>query len=476
MATIETGYMEDAYLSELAYMAGRIEDCLGTQVEMRLEGEADDPHLLTQVDLLTGSDKDLLTQTEFIIVGKPALLTQAELKTSISSPLNTQVEGKIVAFENFFGVEVKFGKTRMRICGGYLDDLPYMESPYLSARYCGDMFTQVELKRFEKNFLGTQIEARIVSEQDDPHLGTQVEGKIFKTNPINMQVLFTTAKKLNTQVNLFIYNNTQLRFLCAFMSRGTVALGGTNWTSEQTIAAGDFSPNNLNTDIIEQRTQTSGVPPLWELRCDTGDDSNFPDTVAVLNHNFTLSARVEWQGSDDPAFGTIKFTVVMLTELENMYYVAPTLPTIPARYYRFTIQDSTNPDPDGLKIGTIVFGKATIMTRKETYVNPVSFGRRHFKNSLETEGFTSVSNDRATRRFLNLTFSQLLRTGGNFQSLQNYITTAKTDLKCLIIPRPTVPSALAVFAKMSQIPEELHNAIDDDNWRIDMTFDWDESL
>ena len=200
------------------------------------------------------------------------------------------------------------------------------------------------------------------------------------------------------------------------------------------------------------------------------------DTLAILGHNFTTSARVEIQGSDDAAFSTIKFSYVMETELENMYFISPTLPNVPARYYQISIQDSTNTDTEGLKIGTIVFGSAAILTPKEQFINPVTFGKRHFKDTLDTEGFTSSSNDRALRKFLGLTFTQLLIDGGNFKSLQDYILSAKTDLKCLVIPRPTRPSALAVFSKLVQLPEEQHNAVDDDNWRVDMSFEWDESL
>ena len=479
MAIVETGYLQTPYLSALPYLSGQIQNGVPTQVDMSVISEADDPHLLTQVNMKIADatdDPHLLTQVLMDLSGqKQAINTQVDMVKLTEINLNTQVYMRVTDQLNALNMQVKIGKLAHFICGGYLDVFPYLTEPYLTERLCAQLNTQVDMKLITQTDLNTQVDMRIVDEDDDPTLGIQVDMQVLEETNLNTQVNMLKSSKLNTQVTMTIYNNTQLRLLCEFPSRGTVALGGANWVSVQPIAAGDFSPNNLNTDIVEQRTQTDTATALWQLRCNTGNLNTFADTFAILNHNFSRAASVEIAGSDDASFGTIKFTLNMVTELENMYFVSPTLPNIPAQYYQFTIQDVGNPDGN-LKVGTIIFGSGVIMTLKEQFINPVTFGRRHFKDTLETEGFTSQSNDRAIRRFLNLTYSQLIREGGNFRALQSYMSTAKTDLKCLIIPRPTIPSALAVFAKMSQLPEELHNAIDDNNWRVDMTFDWDESL
>lgn len=473
MATVETGYSEFEYLNEVPYLAGRIEEGLPTQLEMKVN---ETNSLGTQVILRINDLVNLNSQATMILTPSDRLPTQIRFVTDVIANLGSQVELKRIGFTDSLGIQLRIGKTRVHLCpeGGYLETFPYLnETPYLAARFCADLNTQVLLRRGTQQPFNTQVLMRI---KELTNLPTQVLFRIFDENNLNTQVIFSAASKLNTQVNLFIYNNTQLRILCDFASRGSVALGGTNWTSVQAIAAGDFDVNNLNTDIVEERTQTDGINALWQLRCDTGATNTFVDTIGILNHNFSSSAIVEFSASDDPGFGTIKYSVTLETELESMYYVAPTLPNLSARYYQFTIQDPTNIDSDGLKIGTIVFGQSLILTRNEQFINPVTFGKRHFKDTLDTEGFTSSSNDRALRKYLNLTFTQLLIDGGNFETLQNYILEAQTDLKCLVIPRPTKPSKLAVFAKMSQLPEELHNAIDDNNWRVDMTFDWDESL
>lgn len=365
----------------------------------------------------------------------------------------------------------------MTICGGtgYLETAYLSAFSYLSGQPEDCTGIQAEMFTETTNLLGTQSQMKIDNAGDDEFLGTQAEMKVFAEDEIGVQSDMVKTEIVGAQATLAIYNNTQLRILCSFDSRGTPALGGATWTSVQPIEAGDFDPDNLNTDVLEQRTQTDSVTALWELRCNTGKTNTFVDTVGILEHNFSAAATVQMQGSDDAAFSVIKFTENLTVEPENMYFIAAQLPTTPAQYYRFTIQDPTNAD-GFLRVGTIVFGSSLIFTRKECFINPVKFGQTHFKDGLETEGFTNVSNDRATRKFLSLTFDELNFSGGNFELLRDYFSDAKTDLKCLIIPRPTRASSLAVFAKLVRLPDELHNAIDDDNHFVELTLDWDESL
>jgi hypothetical protein len=512
---------DDPILNTQVEMQVKPEIPVNTQVEMRIVDEDDDFIANTQVDMQLKPEQGLPSQVEMKRFIESDIFTQVDMRLFATPSISSQIEMKIIDIDaGALPMQVKIGQLAHYICGGYLTQ-PYLEEPYLAYRMCAHLgtqvdmrnfvlppintqvdrrivdptddpivftqvemrikergfptFTQVDMRRFTDTAFNTQVDRRIVDVTDDPHVLTQVEMRIQERPfPFNMQVNMLKSEKLNAQVTMVIYNITQLRLLCNFISRGTEALGGNNWVSVQAVSPGDYSPNNLNTDIVEQRTQTPSVN-LWQLRCNTGNPNSFVDTIGILNHNFSRGATVEVAGSDDPAFGTIKFSYPMTVEDVNMYYIAPTLPNIPAQYYQFTISDPGNSEGI-LKIGTIVFGSGIIMTRKEQFLNPVTYGFRHYKDTLETEGFTSVSNDRALRKFLNLTYAQLVREGGNFRALRQYILDAKTDLKCLIIPRPTVPSALAVFAKMSQLPEEQHNAIDDNNWRIDMTFDWDESL
>ena len=432
MAVVETGYLEKAYLT-FPYLSGQIEDSLGMQADM-------------------------------VALQTPATGMQVDIQ---SLPGSTAT-----------GMEVIFGKLKHIIHPKYLvvED-PYLTTSYLNDRFCALQGMQVEgLIQAALNNTGMQIEATIVDPTDDKFQGMQVELKIVDDlKVIGMQVEMLKTNITGFQVTQSIYNAENLRLMCNFASRGRPSQNGLTWTSVQPIKAGDFSPNNLNTDIFEERTQTDDINALWELRCNTGAVNTFVDTIAILEHNFSAGATVVFQASDDVNFGTVKFTENLVVEADNMYFIAPTLPTIPAQFFRFIIQDSANAEAF-LRIGIIVFGSSQILTLKERFTNPVKFGKTHFKDTIETEGFTSVSNDRATRKFLGLNFRELDFNGGNFDLIQDYLDTAKTDLKCLIIPRPSRASSLAVFAKLVKLPDEQHNAIDDDNHFIELDLDWDESL
>jgi nitrogen regulatory protein PII len=342
-------------------------------------------------------------------------------------------------------------------------------------------------KLYHPRQLGSQVNQKLynIFEQDSQvnqiiedvfSTGSQVKLKIYDEKNTGSQVMQIKSVKTGNQVQLVIYNVTQLRILQDFVSRGTPALGGLNWTSNVALKVGDFSTVNLNTDVLEQRCQTLALPPLWILTCDTGiPQGAFIDTLAILGHNLTKSARVEVQGSTDPLFGSVGFSVVLNSELVNTYWISPALPNEGFRYWRLIIDDLTN-SSGSLYIGAIIFGSAAIMSVAETFENPIQYGLTHFKDSVETEGFRSVSNDRALRKQLTLNFSNLRYDSGNYALLKEYWLNAKTDIACLIIPRPTKASAFAVFSKLTQLAKEEHNAISDYDHYVSFTLDWDESL
>jgi len=386
-------------------------------------------------------------------------------------PLGIQTEQQIFD-DRKIGLEIKVFPLPHYICPKYLVN-DYLTDSYLSGCMYATQAVQAKMRIYINTPVGVQVEQRIDTEKS---IGVQSEMRVDTTTPLGIQIDRVYVANIGTQINLLIYNITQLRLLCDFASRGTANLNGQNWTSIQPIKAGDFSPNNLNTDLLEQRTQTDGVTTLWELRCDTGiTQGAFVDTAAILEHNFTKSAVVTMQGSQDSNFSSIGFNEILNTQLDNIYYIAPELPTQSFRYWRFIIEDGTNPDSD-LFIGAIIFGSASIFTTRECFENPVKFGKVHYKDSVKTEGYTNVSNDRATRKFLGLSFSELLLDGGNYKTLQSYFSNSKTDLKCLIIPTPYRPEVLAVFAKLTELPQESHRAITSDEHYISLDLNWDESL
>jgi len=477
---LDIGYMNDDYLSELNYMQGLRADCTGMQVSM----VADDLSKTgMQVDMQNSIDIDIGMQVTMQVLDnlkRTGMQINAVtfVDNSISMQVDMQLSDTLVT-----GMEVKIAKLTIVNCGGYLSDNDYMDEPYLGPVFCALQGMQVEMQLVDRTKItGMQTQMQIVDDVT-PQTGMQTNMQILdRLKSTGMQVDVVTIVETGMSVNMVLYNITQLRFLCDFTSRG---LPGQNssWTSIQTLEPGDFSADNLNTDVFEQRTQTNGLIPQWELRCDTGKFNSFVDTIAILEHNFTTGAVVVFQASDTFNFAVIKYQKTIVAELINMYYILPVAeaPPASARYYRLIITDSTNLDADGYKIGIVVFGTSTIFSLSETYQIPVRFGFQHFKDSIETEGFTNVSNDRSLRKILGLEFTDIDYNGGNFEKIRNYYLDAKTDVKCLIIPTPEIPSLFAVFAKLESLPEEEHTAIQVDPIEtrvhvVAFNLNWDESL
>lgn len=294
------------------------------------------------------------------------------------------------------------------------------------------------------------------------------------------QATLLRTKKVGFQATLVIYNITQLRILSEFASRGTPALLGNNWTTTSQ-ASGDFLPRNVNTDIEEQVFR-SAIPSVT-LTCDTGlSQGTTIDTLSFRNHNLTTEASITLQGSKDN-FATIDVSIPIVSETQHLYYIAPVFPTGTAnqnRYWRFVIDDPTNPD-GYIEIGCILFGNARIFSKKESFINPIKHGDIHFVDGLPTEGFTSSNNDRALKKYMSLSFQDLDRSLGNIRIIERVLQLYRTSQKVLVIPRPSKPSRYAVFGKLRDMPEltETDVSNDDDATSdtayVSLDLTWDEA-
>jgi hypothetical protein len=253
-----------------------------------------------------------------------------------------------------------------------------------------------------------------------------------------------------------------------FPSRGD----GTTWSgSSATSSSNAFSPNNLNTDIVEQVWRSS-AGTSHTLQCVPGTpEFVLVDTFAMLNHNLTLGATITFEGSNNGV--TYPFSVSITPELENCYWVSPDLPTTAYKFWRVNISDPSNPD-GYLQIGSIVFGSSVIFTLAETFTDDVNFGLKQFDDKIYTEGFTNVSNDRGQKKYLGLNFELLKAKDANFKNLRTLFKEAGTLLKVLYIPTPQDPSEFAVFAKMKEIPQESHKQMGERY--VSLSLDLDESL
>lgn len=483
----QQGYLETPYLDggPFAYLSGQIQFGNGFQIQMKIVGESDDPHVGMQTEMLTDKTPKTGVQVDMSTVqqSRTGFQVLGQIIDETDDPrTGMQVEMLFAGLLNNRGMEINIEYPQIVHHPKYLNGPEgYLTDAYLAEKVCSLLGMMVNMRRFAQTETGMQIDRKIVSADDDPQIGMQILMRIFEEIPKGFQVERIKIERVGMQSTLVLYNTTQLRFMYEFPSRGTPGFGGNNWSSPQGTETGDFDVNNVNTDVLEQRTQSPDGVLNWELRCDTGVFNTFVDTIAIFEHNMTTGATVQFQASDEFSFGTLKYVRNITVEKTNSYFILPLadFPPVAARYYRFLISDTANPD-NHIRIGTIVFGTSVIFSMSTSFDVPLTFGKRHFKDTIQTEGFTSVSNDRATRKVLGLQFSQLDVNLGDYARLQQYFDEAKTDLKCLIIPYPVKPSLFAVWAKLTQLPLETHNAIEIGDAKevhhVDMALDWDESL
>jgi len=322
-----------------------------------------------------------------------------------------------------------------------------------------------------------------------PYLGGTAVGAM------GMQALFTQANALGMQVLFTIYNTTNLRILCNFLSRGNAARvgeGNNAWGNPLGIGEniqanstqpGDFSAENLNTDVVEQiwrsaDTVKTGVRVDFDTERDQGV---FLDTFSIQNHNLTRSATVTLIGSVNSNFSTTDVVHnIQISTDPNAYFIAETLPAAGYRYWRIAIDDPTNPD-DYVSMGTVVFGASRIFNA-ECIVDQIDHKLQDFADTVNTEGFTNVANSRAQKKVLRLEFRSLETGFGNFELMRDIFKTARTTLKCLWIPTPSfinheAVERFAVFSKLSEIPNERHNSkgpSDSENF-VSFSIELDES-
>ncbi len=267
-----------------------------------------------------------------------------------------------------------------------------------------------------------------------------------------MQVLMARAHAEAMQARIVIYNDEKFRVLYEFPSRGTT---GMNWTATST-AAGDFSVNNVNTDIVEQAWRSATGILSVNLVCDTELAQGVAvDTIGILGHNLSRAAVISVEASNSPVFASVPFVETIDWSLANMYWIAETFPFDQYRYWRFNFSDPTNP-ANFLQVGTIVFGSSLVFSGT-CFADGVGREKRHFADKIQTAGFTNVSNDRAVKRAVRLEFPKIRYDSSDFIALEQCLDTVRTSLKALWIPTPQDPTRFAVFGKATEIPPELHD-------------------
>jgi len=436
---------------------------------------------ITSVDFPVGAEVDRGVYQDHPVgmsaegVIKSAKVFGSEVSRFINdrqAPQGMEAQRQIIDLSTSYAMEIRRDHSMASwLCEemGYLQQ-PYLSGPYLTAGICSQMGAEVSRQLYVQLAKGMEVNRVIKA---DMYLGAEALLTIANyPAPVGMNIEMMKALTYGMQTRLVLYNTTNLRIMVDFPSRGT---SGVNWSATST-QAGDFSPNNLNTDIVEQQWRSNTGVTSAILTCDTEVVQGTPvDTLAILNHNLTTSATITIEGSNSPIFAPVQESFAVVPTRINAFYIAPTFPTLQSRYWRFIINDPTNPEGQ-LKIGTIIFG-TTVIFQGECFTDQVTRKLRHFSDKVATEGFTNVSNDRALKTAVSLEFRFLRYEKGNYKNIRSIFETARTSLKCLWIPTPQDVTRFAVFGKLVTIPDEIHvNYGHTENNTVDFSLEVDESL
>lgn len=462
----EIGYLEADYLVD-PYFEGTA--FFGTLMQV---GRARNELKLVdaQVDRKVESPQETNSQVERFLLDKPKTIRMQTDRFLFSDPkvLKSEVDRQIVGVTNTVNMEASRGGLKQGECShtGYLL-AGYCEDPYLTAIVCVPLGMQVGRQPQQVIPTLSQAERRIYSAKT---LNQQIDRRIDDSKEVLMQVEARKSKTLNMQVRKVLYNTFNIRILWDFASRGT-----NNWTvTSGSQAAGDFSVTNLNTDIVEQTFRSVGTTNV-SIVCDTQISGGvYVDTIGVLNHNLRPSGQILVEGSQTSSFtNTVNFTLFP-DGTSNIIYIAPTIPLQPYRYWRFSISDNGNPD-GFLSVGSIVFGSASIF-QGENIVDTVTKTQKHFADKVVTEGFTSVSNDRALKNSVSVEFRNLDYDKENYAMLRQIFEFCRTSMKALWIPTPRNPTRFGVFGKLVSLPSEQHQSFGEGADYVNLSIEIDESL
>ena len=312
------------------------------------------------------------------------------------------------------------------------------------------------------------------------------------------------------------YNLSQIRILWEIASDG---LQFANITSSSEQIIGDFSVSNIKSDIIEQvwraksATQvgsTYSPNSVWfVIDCGLKAGSSVTkevvfDTLAILNHNLTKSAKISVWGYGTSNTGSatrdiIKSSVALGTGKKIIDGVSPDadyydfLWVMPEedyagakayRHYLVEITDTNNVDamPDGtrfIQIGRFVAGAATIFTKEENLTSEITYQEVSYKDEVKINGFTSISNSRSIKKKIRASFKSLnaISNNGNtnYYNLKRYLRYCRDTLKALVIIDSRDPYLFYAYGKVSEMPQEQCNYVDDGALYVSLDVEWDEA-
>lgn len=474
IATPNINYLEADYLFD-PYLQGSSFGNIGLQFQAVIEG----------------ASKDSGVEFEGIIDSIPGSGLQFHSNIlNFPTPNATQFRSNIEDFANTSALQFE-GQPDGRLSSGiqfrvdnsifhkFNADGGYLNTNYLTEEYLGAFVaasTGLQFLAINNAKEPNALQSKFVI---NTHMraGLQFLGVIDALTARGIQFRSISAIGSGIQFNVVVYNTDNLRILADFPSRG---LDGNSWTASFT-APGHFNVNNLNTDIVEEIWRSPDFVTFVTLDCDTQVPQGvYVDTIAILNHNITTSASVIVQATNDPTFTLVPYVnTLVMAPSPNFYFISPEYPLAGYRYWRFLIEDSTNPE-GYLRIGSILFG-SSIIFQGECFVDELDYTLQDFTDTVKTAGFTNVANSRALKKRLGLEFRFLNSQKSNFSKMRYLFVNHRTVLKALWIPTPDpyiqeYTARFALFGKLVTIPRERHKSMGLDSNYVSFEIEVDESL
>jgi hypothetical protein len=158
---------------------------------------------------------------------------------------------------------------------------------------------------------------------------------------------------------------------------------------------------------------------------------------------------------------------------DNVIWVSPTEVIQKRRNWCVEINDPTNPD-GYIEIGRFVAGQASILTELENITHSLSYTEESFKDEMQINGFSSISNNRALKKKLTVSFENINLNAANWAILRRYMRYARDTKKALILPDPTEVYRFNLYAKLKKMPEQKVTYIDNQTVYGSFNLEWDE--
>lgn len=296
-----------------------------------------------------------------------------------------------------------------------------------------------------------------------------------------VEIALRSSHVLHAQVDIKCYRLDRLRILYQMDTDGIAA---DNFSSSS-HASDDKVVANLKSDLIEQYWQSTGKTAEW-VAWDAGSGrSIFMDTFALIGHNLTTSAVVTLKGSDGsggnppadwsvvPVFATL--AMPSDSDERNLIWCAAALPKVGYRFWRLDIADTTNAD-GFIRVGRLVGGSAIIMAGEENCLDSLSFKDQNFVDETRISGFQTIANNRALKKLLKVKFQNLNRISlANYRQLRAFTLYCRTTLKALVIPDAREPYMFSVYAKLADMPDQLHQYVSNSDSYVDFDMTFDEA-